>query len=63
MEADLGIMEEAELTFKEEWLSEGKNLLFEIDTLEGIIWQEGGKWESIWKDDKALIIWAHRPNA
>lgn len=30
-------MEEAELTFDEEWLSEENNLFFEIDTLQGII--------------------------
>lgn len=37
IEAGLGIMEEAELTFDEDWLSEENNLFFEIDTLEGII--------------------------
>lgn len=34
-------MEEAELTFDEECFSEEKNLFFEMDTLEGIICQEG----------------------
>lgn len=49
----LGIMEQAEFTFNEEWLSEENNLLSKIDRLEGIILQvEGKEWESTWKNDK-----------
>lgn len=49
----LGIMEQTEFTFNEEWLSEENNLLSKIDRLEGIILQvEGKEWESTWKNDK-----------